>query len=198
MSAKQLWLLAGGNGAGKTTFYHHYLQPLAIPFVNADDIARSLFPVSAEQSSYQAAKIAEAIRAQRLLAGESFCFETVFSHPSKVDFLARAKALGYEIILIFIHLDSINLNLARVAQRVSSGGHQVPEQKISDRIPRVLENVKKAIPLCDQIRLFDNSRADNPFQPVATIKPGANPAIISHQPALPDWATFLISSTESS
>ena len=192
MGSKQLWLLAGGNGAGKTTFYQRHLQPLGIPFVNADEIAKSLFPGSAQQSSYQAAKIAEAIRAQRLLSGESFCFETVFSHPSKIDFIGKAKALGYEIILIFIHLDSINLNLARVAQRVNSGGHQVPAEKIVDRIPRLLENIKKAIPLCDQVRMFDNSRADNPFQPVATVKPGANPMVISQQTVLPNWAKFLI------
>ena len=64
----------------------------------------------------------------------SFCFETVFSHESKIDFLARAKANGYKIILVYIHLFDANLNEARVKQRTSEGGHSVPIEKIHSRI----------------------------------------------------------------
>ena len=77
---KQLWLLVGGNGAGKTTFYRTQLQPLGMPFVNADDIARDVFPQSPEEHSYEAAKIAENLRNSLLEQGKNFCFETVFSH----------------------------------------------------------------------------------------------------------------------
>lgn len=190
---KQLWLLAGGNGAGKTTFYENHLKPLGIPFVNADQIAKSLYPVSAEQNSYQAAKIAEAIRYQSLQAGHTFCFETVFSHPSKIDFISRAKALGYEIILVFIHLNSVSLNRARVAQRVQNGGHSVPDDKIADRIPRLIDNISKAIPLCDQVRLLDNSRADNPFRPVVTIRNSPGRQVEPQETPMPVWATYLLS-----
>lgn len=102
---KQLWLLAGGNGAGKTTFYRLQLEPLGMPFVNADVLAKQLYPDHPEQHSYEAARIAEAIRLRLLQDGRTFCFETVFSHPSKIDFVASAKALGYEIVLVFIHLE---------------------------------------------------------------------------------------------
>ncbi|RLA03595.1 MAG: hypothetical protein DRQ60_03945 [Gammaproteobacteria bacterium] len=192
MSNKQLWLLAGGNGAGKSTFYSKYLQPLDIPFVNADLIGRSIYPTSAEENSYHSAKIAQAIRYQNLEAGHTFCFETVFSHPSKLDFLGRARALDYQIILVFIHLDSVALNRARVAQRVQQGGHNVPDDKIASRIPRLLENLRRAIPLCDQVRLLNNSSVDNPFKPIATIRNRAGREVEQQQSPLPGWARFLL------
>ncbi|MCL6419708.1 zeta toxin family protein [Aestuariirhabdus haliotis] len=170
--SRQLWLLAGGNGAGKSTFYRTRLEPLGIPFVNADLIARELYPDTPEIHSYEAAMVAEEKRMGLLEEGRSFCFETVFSHPSKIDFVARAKALGYQIILVFIHLESSSLNQARVSQRVEEGGHNVPTDKIQQRIPRLLANIKVAIPLCDQVRLLDNSRLDDPFRVVATLRRG--------------------------
>ena len=96
---KQLWLLAGGNGAGKSTFYHIRLAPLGIPFVNADQVAKELFPDAPEAHSYMAARVAAEMRETLLKQGRSFCFETVFSHVSKIDFVAQAKALGYEVVL---------------------------------------------------------------------------------------------------
>lgn len=181
-------MLVGGNGAGKSTFYQHMLQPLGLPFINADQIAKALFPDNPEANSYQAARLAEQLRYQQLEEGTSFCFETVFSHPSKIDFLARARALGYQIILVVIHVQSVGLNQARVAQRVAAGGHRVPDDKIADRIPRMLANVRAALPLCDQVRILDNSRLDQPFAPVITVKSGQR---VVHVDPLPDWVKTL-------
>ena len=186
---KQLWLLAGGNGSGKSTFYRTQLQPLGMPFVNADVLAKELYPGQAEVFSYEAAKLAEQIRLQMLQDGRTFCFETVFSHPSKIDFVARAKALNYEVILVFVHLDCVELNYARVEQRVEEGGHFVPPSKVSERIPRTLENVKQALPLCDQVYFLDNSRYDHPFRQVAVIKSGV---LHLKQPSLPLWLKQLV------
>lgn len=189
MSQKQLWMIVGGNGAGKSTFYQQRLQPLGLPFVNADNIARDVFPEEPEANSYAAAQIAEQLRFDQLAAGKSFCFETVFSHPSKVDFLAQAKAIGYQIYMVVIHVDSTALNNARISQRVAAGGHHVPADKVETRIPRTLENIKLAIPLCDQVRVFDNSSSDYPFTPVFTMKGGS---LIEHEDAMPKWAKGLV------
>ncbi|MCK5190264.1 MAG: AAA family ATPase [Methylococcales bacterium] len=186
---KQLWILAGGNGAGKSTFYRTQLAPLGLPFINADILAKELYPQAPEDHSYDAAKLATEMRFRLLHEGRSFCFETVFSHPSKIDFVAQAKVLGYEIILVFIHLDTVSLNQARVAQRLSEGGHNVPDEKVASRIPRLLQNIKKTIPLCNQVRILNNSRIDSPFQQVAVIRNGQK---LQQEVALPDWAKDLL------
>jgi len=179
---KQLWILAGGNGAGKSTFYRIQLEPLGLPFINADILAKELYPESPEQHSYEAARLAAGKRSELLLEGQSFCFETVFSHPSKIDFLAEAKTLGYEIVLVMIHLDSDSLNKARVSQRISEGGHSVPEKKIEQRIPRLLVHIKEALPLCDHVRILNNSRIDDPFKQMAIISDGQVKFMLGERP----------------
>jgi len=193
MAQRQLWMLVGGNGAGKSTFYNTRLAPLGLPFVNADVIAKELFPEYPELHSYEAAKIAKDMRHSLLADGRNFCFETVFSHPSKIDFVARAKAFGYQVIMVFIHLQQASLNIARVSQRVSEGGHNVPGNKVEARIPRLLANVKAAVPLCDQVRILDNSRASNPFQEIATVRDGQVEKRVS---PLPDWAQYVLFSPQ--
>ena len=185
-SGKQLWLLVGGNGAGKSTFHLLFLEPLGLPFVNADNLAKLIEPEAPEAHGLEAALLAEQQRELLLLRGFSFCFETVYSHPSKVDFVARAKALGYEVILVLIHLSNVSLNQARIVQRISEGGHHVPAEKV---ISRLLINVKASLPLYDQVRLVDNSSADHPFLPVATIIAGLEQR---HEDPLPAWAQDLI------
>ncbi|KZY30376.1 MULTISPECIES: AAA family ATPase [unclassified Oleiphilus] len=189
--SKQLWLLAGGNGAGKSTFYRTQLQPRDLPFVNADNIARQVFPDAPEAHSYQAAAIAERLRNELLEEGRSFCFETVFSHPSKIDFVGKAKAHGYEVIIVFVHLSTPELNKARIQQRIEEGGHAVPEDKVVSRIPRTMQNIKTALVLADKAYLLDNSDYLKPFDLVAQITQGL---VTKKANTLPDWARFLLES----
>lgn len=186
---KQLWVLAGGNGAGKSTFYNLSLAKLGIKLVNADMIAKSINPDSPESLSYQAATVAAKIREDLVAQGVSFCFETVFSHKSKIDFIAKAKRYGYEIILVYIHLLHSSLNEARVNQRVSEGGHNVPTEKIHSRIPRTIKNIKIALSIVDEARILDNSSKDNPFQEVIEMKAGQYEVKVD---PLPGWAKALL------
>ena len=188
----QLWILVGGNGAGKSTYHRLALEPLGLPFVNADVLARIVFAEAPESHSYEAAQLAERQRHQLLEQGVSFCFETVYSHPSKIDFIARAKALGYQVIMVLIHLESTDLNQARIASRVSEGGHSVPADKVISRIPRLLDQVRASIPLVDVLRVYDNSSAVDPFVPVFTI---TNGSFELHRDPLPAWAAALLSGT---
>ena len=122
---KQLWILAGANGSGKSTFFDQRLKKYNLPFINA-----------------------------------------------------------------VIHLNLATLNKARVIQRVNSGGHNVPEEKIESRIPRTLKNIKLAIQLCDNIQMLDNSSSENPYRVILTFK---NQNIIFKTDPLPDWAKIIIS-----
>ena len=160
-------------------------------FINADNIAKTLDSKNTEQISYRAAKIAERLREDLLIKGVSFCFETVFSHPSKIDFIAEAKSLGYEVILVFIHLGNDELNQARVAQRVSEGGHNVPAEKIVSRIPRALDHLRIALPLADETYILDNSLNSEPFRQVAVICQGK---LNKKMKRLPTWATEILES----
>ncbi len=195
MPDKQLWLLAGGNGSGKSTFYRTALAPRGIKLVSADLIARLIDPGHPEAVGYQAAAIVEEIRTALLRQGTSFCFETVFSHRSKIDFVASAKALGYQVVLVYFHLQTPELNQARVRQRVSEGGHDVPPDKIRSRIPRTMQNVAAALLLADEARLLDNSLRDDPFRQVAVLRQGAWVQLVD---PLPGWAREMIAASGAS
>lgn len=80
-----------------------------------------------------------------------------------------AKACGYEVILVFIRLDDVSPNQARIAQRVQEGGHAVPPEKVETRIPRRLVNIQTALPLCDRVYIIDNRSLENPFIQVTTL-----------------------------
>jgi predicted ABC-type ATPase len=187
---KQLWILAGGNGAGKSTFYDRYLKNKKLSFVNADMIAKE---ISTEENNLQVAKSAQeqamAACLQKIKDGETFCFETVFSHESKVELIKKAKELGYEVNLVFIHLSFSQLNIGRVVQRVASGGHNVPQDKIESRIPKTIENLKKAIEFTDNVVIIDNSSSQNPFRKIISIRQSK---IIYEDPLLPNWAKEII------
>lgn len=181
---KQLWILAGGNGSGKSTFYDRFLKDKDLSFVNADKIAKEISSENNLRVSRSAQQLAMIACEQKIADGETFCFETVFSHKSKIDLIKKAKTAKYEVNFVFIHLSSSDLNKARVFQRVSSGGHDVPPDKIETRIPRSLANLKKALNLVDNAALIDNSSAQDPLKIVARIK---KKKIIFAIDPLPKW-----------
>lgn len=154
-----LILLVGSNGAGKTTFYQLYLKHLQLPFINADQLAAERWPdgpVDAEQS-YEAARMASALRHEHIEQRKSFVSETVFSHPSKLELLRKAKAAGFRTRVIYVHLNNADLAVTRVQQRVQRGGHPVPEKKIKARFLRLKRHLRIAGTIADAVYLYDNS-----------------------------------------
>ncbi len=131
-------VVAGSNGAGKSTFYESHLKRTGLRFINADVIAREL-----RTDAYSAAIQADEFRRELVARRESFIFETVFSDPyaSKIAFLEDAIALGYGVVLCFVGLSSHAISVERVTMRVSQGGHDVPTEKLQSRFPRTLKNL---------------------------------------------------------
>lgn len=159
----RLDLVVGPNGAGKSTFVRLVLIP-EVPFsvfVNADEIARRKWPDSPEEHSYDAAKIADRTRTALIDARTPFIAETVFSHPSKLDLIRAAKAAAYTVRLHVVMMPE-DLAVARVAQRVQAGGHNVPETKIRQRHARLFTLVADAIPLVDTATVYDNCQISGP------------------------------------
>lgn len=187
--SKAFWILAGGNGSGKSRFFDVYLRRKGIRFVNADEIVKSHYPGGGVKNSRKAQKHAWDLCIELFEKGETFCFETVFSHESKIDLIINAKSHNYEVNLIYIHLDNPELNQARVIQRVNEGGHDVPPEKIISRIPKTQKNIRYALTLVDQARVLDNSSGEDPFKQVAIIK---KKKIIYLIPSLPDWALEIL------
>lgn len=181
--------LAGSNGAGKTTFYHAHLRSAGLRFVNADVLARSV-----GMGAYSAAHVASALRRELLAQRESFVFETVFSDPvgDKLRFLQEAVKAGYEVVLCFIGIPSPEISDERVAMRVSQGGHDVPREKLEDRFPRTLANLRQALSVLPQAWIFDNEDLRRPFRLVAVVESGH---IAQLHPPIPAWLKPLLPAT---
>lgn len=112
--------------------------------------------------SYVAATIADALRANLLDRGESFSYETVMSHPSKIEFIQRAQAAGYLVYLYFVATRNVTVNLGRIQNRVRLGQHDVPVEKVIERYRRSIKLLPHAMRLVHRAFVFDNS-ADEPL-----------------------------------
>lgn len=106
---------------------------------------------------YSAAIISDFLRKEILKAGQDFSFETVMSHPDKLEFIRKANEFGYHVYLYFISTDDVRVNIERVKTRVKDGGHNVPETKIRTRYIRSHELLFNALKMCYKSYLFDNS-----------------------------------------
>ena len=138
----------------------------------------------AESHAYDAARIAREKHQELILGDRSFVAETVFSHPSKVDLMRTAKEHGYVVWLTFIYLESDDLAVARVRDRVEQGGHNVPVEKIRDRYGRLPEMVKEAMRLADKTFVVDNSYMGRALRDVLVFDRGH---LIYRTADLPGW-----------
>lgn len=137
-----------------------------------------------ETHSYEGALISSFLRYHLIQNKISFCFETVMSHLSKVEEVFDAKNNGYKTYLYFICIDDPEVNVSRVENRVTKGGHNVAHRKITSRYYNSLENLIKMIEVVDKCYLFDNS-SDN-FNLIAKIS--HNQLSLEIDPsALPNW-----------
>lgn len=153
-------IIAGPNGAGKTTFAREFLPNEAgCPiFVNADLIAAGLAPFAPETESIRAGRVMLQELTRHFSAHESFAFETTLSGRGYLRMIERWQRAGYRVKLIFLQLASPEEAIARVAQRVRQGGHNIPEEVIRRRFAAGLENFERLYaPRVDAWALYDNA-----------------------------------------
>ena len=164
MKVKNLYIIAGCNGAGKTTASFTILPEIleCKEFVNADEIAKGLSPFQPEKVAFEAGRIMLERINFLLKSNENFAIETTLATKSYKSKLLWAKEQGYVIKLLFFWLPTVEMAMERVAVRVSEGGHNIPNDVIARRYKRGIENLFKIyIPLCDDWLVFDNSQIDS-------------------------------------
>ena len=138
----KLYIIAGPNGAGKTTASYTILPEIfnCNEFVNADEIAKGISPFNPDRVAIQAGKIMLK-RIDELISGNiTFAFETTLSARNFIKYIQKAKENNYEIILLFLSLNSKDLAIKRVETRVKEGGHNIPLETIKRRFENGLKN----------------------------------------------------------
>jgi predicted ABC-type ATPase len=173
-----LLVLAGSNGAGKSTFHAQALRHVGLPFINADEMAKALAESSgktAAEHAYDAMNLAEMIRTDMVAQKASFCMETVLSDTlgAKLAFFADARSQGYFLLFIHIRISDVKVSIARVTHRVQNGGHDVPDDKLLTRFGRTRDNAAKALAIADAGFVFDNSNPASPYQLVEIWQDGS-------------------------
>jgi predicted ABC-type ATPase len=167
-----LHLAVGPNGAGKTTLVRHVIAPVThLPFVNADELAARHWPGSELEHGHDASRMARRAREHLLSNRRSFIAETVFSHPSKLDLVRQAGSRGYRVTLHVVVIPE-ELAVARVRERVSNNGHDVPEEKVRARFHRLWPLVVEAIGIADECFIYDNSSAKHAHHMMARFMMG--------------------------
>lgn len=159
---KNVYIIAGPNGSGKTTFAKKFLPDyVSCPnFVNADLIAQGLAPFAPRSAAIKAGKLV--LQQIHEFAGRNvtFAFETTLAGKSYVNLLKELKLKAYALHLFFLWIPSPELAIARIKDRVLEGGHNVPAEDVRRRFRRGLDNFSKLYePLLDSWMLFDNSKA---------------------------------------
>lgn len=160
--SKKIIIIAGPNGAGKTTFARSFLprEAQCLRFINADLIAAGLSPFAPEVAAIQAARLMLTEIAECANRGESFAFETTLGGLSYLRHIRQWRSEGYHVSLFFLSLPNAETAIARVAERVRQGGHNIPEPVIRRRFAAGLNNLERAYKSAvDTWAVFDNAGA---------------------------------------
>lgn len=163
-----LYVISGCNGAGKTTASYSVLPDMlnCKEFVNADEIAKGLSPFQPDKVAIEAGRIMLNRIKDLINQNVDFAFETTLATRSYVKLIREAQLKGYFVTLVYFWLNSPELAVERVKNRVISGGHNIPENVIYRRYSAGINNLSKLyLPICDYWLLIDNS--EPPFQIVA-------------------------------
>lgn len=156
-------IFAGVNGVGKSTFYRTFIwtenaRSRKMPRINSDELVRAASgDWRSEEDQAKAAK--EAVRKIRLLmrAGHSFNQETTLSGHSAIRRIRDASDLGYRVRMFYIGIDSPEMAQSRISQREKVGGHGIPEEVVQRRYIESLRNLSKALRMCDEVVVLDNT-----------------------------------------
>ena len=154
-------ILGGTNGSGKSSIFDNSPELQIVgDFINADQVARSISPDRPETVSGEAGRRVILELARLISAQQDFVLETTLSSKQSLRLMRAARDAGYLVGLVFVVLMNVDLNVRRVHERVSRGGHSIPDQVIHRRYRRALANLAEAIALSHETAIYDNSLPD--------------------------------------
>ena len=184
---KKFYLFAGVNGAGKTTLYNTgRVKKIDIgKRINTDEIVRTFGDWENPKDQMTAGRMAIKMRNEYIQNGETFNQESTLTGKSILKTIDILKEQGYEINLYYVGVESAEIAKERVKNRVSKGGHDIPEETIEKRYHESLKNLKDIILKCDNVEVYDNS---NSYKR-CLIKRGTSIKIEENTPV---WATEVI------
>ena len=183
---KKYVLFAGVNGAGKTTLYQTNSEYLSLPRVNLDEIVREFGSWKIEEDVVKAGIIAVRKIKEYLDSGISFNQETTLCGRSVIRNIKRALEQGYSIDLNYVGLETAELAIERVRKRVLNGGHGIPEADIVRRYEESINNLKLVIPLCNHVRIYDNTVS---FRKIASFYEGK---CTDKADVIPEWVKKIL------
>jgi predicted ABC-type ATPase len=195
-SVPSITVLAGTNGAGKSSIGGARLEAARTPFYNPDVETQRLIAANPGMTLDEANAAAWRIGKERLEAAiaerHSFNFETTLGGTTIARLLAKAHADGLRVRVWYCGLSDPELHIARVRARVSHGGHDIPETKIRERFDASRNNLCSILPSLDELMLYDNSSeaslsSGEPPQPVQLLH-FRDGKILNRVPSMPNWA----------
>jgi predicted ABC-type ATPase len=157
---KNLYIIAGCNGAGKTTASFTILPEIlnCKEFVNADEIAKGLSPFQPEKVSFEAGRIMIRRINELLETKENFAFETTLATKSYKSKVVSAQTKNYTVTLLFFWLQNVDLAIERVKTRVMEGGHNIELEVIKRRYVNGIKNLFDIyLSIVDEVLIYDNS-----------------------------------------
>lgn len=181
---KTCFLFAGINGSGKTSLYNstNITEKLGVR-VSIDEIARSLGDWRSTLVQVRAGRIAINKINECIEKGLTFNQETTLPGATIVRQLQKAKEHGFQTVLYFVGVKSVDIAIERVHKRIANGGHGIDDKVILKRWKDMPQNVQKVLPLCDIAHFYDNTEK---FEQIATICQGE---LVTAAPELPYWFT---------
>lgn len=161
----EIHVLAGVNGAGKSSVGGAMIQQAGVDFFNPDLVARSYREIgglSEADANIAAWNLGRELLEKAIHTRTAYAFETTLGGETIASLLKSASDAGIHVMIWYVGLSNVALHLTRIRERVAAGGHDIPEQKVVERWRRSPENLMNLLPHLTELRLFDNSKGRDP------------------------------------
>jgi predicted ABC-type ATPase len=179
----RLTIIAGANGCGKSTLTGRSSFIYKTPLLDPDAISKALQPTIPGASAVAAARQVLISAGRHIERCESFAVETTLAGKHYLHMMVDTRIRGFEVVLVYIGTENVEINLARIRNRVLAGGHNVPESDVRRRYQRSFQNLPTAKDRADHTILFDNSTEEG-YRLIAVLGPSGSQWF---EP-VPDWA----------